>query len=145
MAGFNGNNFYFSQKQILILTELADNLLHHSTNYSEALKWANIAQTIQRNWVLPLELSAGIHFKKGDVEKANSIIDKALQIRHFYSGFLLKGDIFMHLHEWVNAEKFYSKALDMEPSSTLAKIALGNAIAMTMNEDTGRFKLAESL
>ena len=51
----------------------------------------------------------------------------------------------MHLHKWVKAEKFYSKALDMEPSNVEAKIALSNAIAMTMNEDTDRFKVAEGL
>ena len=109
------------------------------------MKWANIAQTIQKDWVLPLEISAKIHLKKGDVEKANSIINQALQIKHFDSGFLLKGDILMHLHKWVKAEKFYSKALDMEPSNVEAKIALSNAIAMTMNEGTGRFKVAEGL
>ena len=141
----DGKNFYFDNTQILILTELAQNLLHYSTNYSEALKWANLAHTIQEDWILPLEISAKIHLKKGEVENANNIINQALQIEPFYSGFLLKGAILMNLHKWVEAEKFYSKALDMEPSNAQAKIALSNAISMTMNEDAGRFKLAESL
>ena len=50
----------------------------------------------------------------------------------------------MKSKKWAEAEKFYSKAVDMKPTDTEARIALSNAIAMTI-DDTGRFKAAESL
>ena len=50
----------------------------------------------------------------------------------------------MQSKKWAEAEMFYSKAVNMKPTDTEARIALSNAIAMTM-DDTGRFKEAENL
>ena len=136
-AGLIEKEPYFDNKYTYILVELAQNLQQYTTNYTEALHYLNeyvsVADPTLEDQVIVFVMKAKISLKRGKIEIANIFIDQALEIAHFYNGLLLKGNILMELNKWSEAEQFYSQALAMRPAATEARIALSNAITMTLD------------
>ena len=92
-AGLNGEKFYFDDRSIQVLTELAQNLQQYTTNYSETLEYVDLASQIRRGWVIPSKISTKLHIKKGELEEANKITITQCKSNTFRT-FLLKGGIY---------------------------------------------------
>ena len=146
MAGARGENFYYNDKEIQVISELAKNLQEYSTNYEEALHYAEMAIERKPRWVTPQRIKAMTLLKLGHVDLADSIIEDALAIKEFPDGYLTKGDIMKARGEWLEAERYYQKALNMNRESTEAKMSVAQALIENMEvEGEGRFRQAELL
>lgn len=140
-----GENLYYNPKDVQVISELAHNLQKYSTNYSEALEYAELALSARKTWVTPMRIKAETYLKLGRIEEANAEIDKALQLRQFFDGLMVKGNVLKQMEKWQEAEMFYRRAVQMKPESTEAKVALANAISFTLGKKEARFQEAELL
>ena len=140
-----GENFYYNPKDVQVISELAQNLQRYTTNYTEALEYAELALVAKKTWVTPIRIKAETYLKMGRIEEANAEIDKALQLRQFFDGLMVKGDVMKQMERWQEAETFYRRAMQMKPESTEAKVALANTISFTLGKSEARFQEAELL
>ena len=146
MAGERRENFYHHDRDIQVITELAVSLQKYTTSYEEALNYAELAIERRPSWVTPRRIKAMALLELGYVDAADAIIDEALQIKNFSKGYLTKGDIMKTRREWVEAEKFYRKALDMEKDSIEAMMRVAETVVENIEgKAEGKFHEAELL
>ena len=146
MAGERRENFYHHDRDIQVITELAVSLQKYTTSYEEALNYAEFAIERRPSWVTPRRIKAMALLELGYVDAADAIIEEALQIKNFSKGYLTKGDIMKTRREWVGAEKFYRKALDMEKDSIEAMMRVAETVVENIEgKAEGKFHEAELL
>lgn len=145
LAGTRGENFYFHDKDIQVLTELAKNLQEYTTSYEEALRYAEMAMEMKTSWVTPRRIKAMTLLKLGLVDEAESIIEATLEMKKYVGGYLTKGDIMETRGEWAEAEKMYRKALGMKHDNAEAKMKIAHILITNPENREERFHEAELL
>lgn len=145
LAGTRGENFYFIDKDIQVLTELAKNLQEYTTGYEEALRYAEMAMEMKTKWVTPQRIKAMTLLKLGLVDEAESIIEATLEMKEYDGGYLTKGDIMKTRGLWTEAEKLYRKALRMKQDSAEAKMKVAHILITNLENREERFHEAELL
>ena len=125
------------------MSELARSLVEYTSNYREGLRFADMAIKIKSRWVTPLRIKAMALVKMGNIDAAEKVIDKALQIKEFCEGYVEKGNIMKERGSWREAERYYRKALESDSQNVEAQMYLAHTLTYNLAGKRERFQEAE--